>query len=232
MQRFVDTYKMKEENSNFLETLFKNPVNDNKKLFFYGALKEFEELGVSVFQPEEKPVAKVIKKESPSKVETKVVVKKKAVAIKKEKVVVQKKKVKARTQKRKSALAIAVDEYLKKNKPVTVDLKQAKAEFSFPKALVQKFNGPLRPFQTLKALKEMKKNDILGSIQTPFSYVFLRYMLDFELHQGLFNLTSVLGNQFYIVDDIEKKKKPIKVRLLNSKQTNYKWKLEIVEATK
>ncbi len=232
MQRFVSSYDEVENKSDFLFPLLQNPVDEKKKLFFYGALKEFEELGVSVLPAEEEAIENVEVKEAIKKAEPKVIAKKKVIKKKEVQVITKKEKTKVRTKKKLSALHLAVQEFLKKRTVVSVDLEQAKKEYLFPKKLIKKFNGPLKPFQTLKALKEMKKNDILGSIQTPFSYIFLRYMLDFDLHQGLFNLKSVLGQEFYIVDDIEKKKKPIKIRLTNNKKTNYQWKLEIVEATK
>ena len=77
----------------------------------------------------------------------------------------------------------------------------------------------------------MRQKDTLGSIGTPFSYLFLRYLLDYELHQGLFNLQTALGNSFYIIDDIKKVKKPVKVKLINNKETNYQWKLFVEEVT-
>ena len=58
--------------------------------------------------------------------------------------------------------------------------------------------------------------------------MFLKYLIDFDYHQGLWNILAILGDHFYVLNDIEKKSDPIKIHLSNDLSTNYGWQIEVV----
>jgi hypothetical protein len=89
---------------------------------------------------------------------------------------------------------------------------------------------PISKFQTRAALNDMKTYDNLGSINAPVGLIFLKYLIDTENHQGLFNITTVLGEKFYVVNDIEKKEKAVYIQLLNDSSTNNKWQITLIKA--
>ncbi len=231
LAQFVSLNAKKEQVSNYNQFILSNTLERDDEIFYYGSLKEFDEQGVTLIEKAEvskevvvakkevkmpKPIV-VAKIENPKKV-----VRPKVVKIKERSNVI---KIKL------TALKEAVTRHLKTGISIDVDLVKMRTDYTYSKSLLSKLNGSLRPYQTRKALTEMRKYDNLGSIQTPLSFLFLRYLLDFELHQGLFNLTGVLGDEFYIINDIEKEKKPIKIRLLNTRETNNRWKMSVVEAS-
>ena len=59
---------------------------------------------------------------------------------------------------------------------------------------------------------------------------FIKYMIDYGLHPGLYNLTGELGNKFYVRNDIEHKNVPVLITLSNDKSTSYKWKIVVEES--
>lgn len=101
-------------------------------------------------------------------------------------------------------------------------------EFTFEDKFVSRVRGPLAVFQTIKALKDLKKYDKLGSKRTPVKLFFLKLLIDQESHKGLWNIISVLGNQFYVKNDLENKDYPVLCRLENSAKTGHKWQITIL----
>jgi hypothetical protein len=55
-------------------------------------------------------------------------------------------------------------------------------------------------------------------------------MLAYQQHQGLFNVNMVLGNEFYVMNNYDKKHpQPVLIRLLNDETTNYQWKMWVLK---
>ncbi len=73
----------------------------------------------------------------------------------------------------------------------------------------------------------MKNVDSLGSTRAPMSLTFIKYLIDYSLHQGLYNMIGVLGNEFYVFNDLEGKSRPVKIILDNNESTKFKWKIWI-----
>ena len=85
-----------------------------------------------------------------------------------------------------------------------------------------KIRSSLEKFQTRKSLDIMKRIDKLGTKDQPLPLKFLKFLIDFDYHQSrLYNMVTVLGEEFYLVNDIEKKKSLVKVNLRNDKETNF-----------
>ena len=92
-----------------------------------------------------------------------------------------------------------------------------------------KIQKPLEKFQTRKSLNIMRRIDKLGKKLQPFPLKFLKFLIDFNFHQGLYNILAEIGDEFYVINDVESKKKPFKILLKNDESTNYKWKIKIID---
>ncbi len=110
-----------------------------------------------------------------------------------------------------------------------VDMPKFSDEFNFPEQVLKAVSVPLRDFQTREALQDLKRYDKLGSKRQPVRLLFLKLLIDQEEHKGLWNIISVLGNTFYVINDLERKKVPVVVKLENDASTNHIWQLTIVK---
>lgn len=232
MDQFIVLNKLKESISPVSLKVLKLETDDDKgRVFWYGSLREFDELGVTIIEEVvEVPVVEekiVPKKDNPKKT---VKVKKKVVKKKIVKRVVPKKKV--AVVKRKSAIEAAIISHLKTKTESEVNMTHLKTDFKYTKKVLKMLNGPLRPYQTRKALTDMRRIDKLGSKDKPLSFLFLKFLIDHKLHQGLFNIKGIIGDEFYVVNDIEKRRGAIKVRLDNNEETNFKWQIWVKEVVR
>ena len=109
-----------------------------------------------------------------------------------------------------------------------VDMEKFSTEYPHIKRLVKAISGPLKDYQTRKALNDMKKYDKLGSKAQPVRLLFLKLLIDQESHTGLWNIVSVLGDKFYVINDLDKKKFPVVIKLHNSAATDNRWQVTIV----
>jgi hypothetical protein len=76
----------------------------------------------------------------------------------------------------------------------------------------------------------MKKYDKMGSKKMPVILSFILYMISYGQHQGLFNVTMVLGNQFYVINNFDHKHpEPVWIDLRNDETTNFQWELTILK---
>ena len=101
-------------------------------------------------------------------------------------------------------------------------------DYPISQKVLSKISKPLKVYQTRRALEDMKNFDNLGSKVQPLRLLFLKYLIDFEQHQGLYNIISVIGDSFYTLNDIEKKKSPVRIKLKNDESTNYMWQIYIL----
>lgn len=101
-------------------------------------------------------------------------------------------------------------------------------EFNFPDQVLKAVSVPLKDFQTREALEDLKRYDKLGTKQQPVRLLFLKLLIDQEEHKGLWNIISVLGDTFYVINDLEKKKIPVVVQIKNDASTGHIWQLVIV----
>ena len=76
----------------------------------------------------------------------------------------------------------------------------------------------------------MRKFDHLGDKKAPMRLLFIKYLIDNDYHQGLYNVSAVLGQEFYIKNDLEKgDKKLYKISLQNDETTNNIWQLFLIK---
>lgn len=203
-----------------------NPLGN---LFNFGALRYFDNLGLGDLIFEEVKVAS-IKKPIEIKQIIKVIKKKKISKniIKKIKKIEQKtKKIEAKKYEL-SAIEKAVLYFQVKNKSINVDMDKFSLDYPKMKKEFIKIQKPLKKFQTRKSLNIMKRIDKLGEKRQPFPLKFLKFLIDFDFHQGLYNILAEIGDEFYLLNDVEGKKTPFRIQLKNDESTNYKWNIKVI----
>lgn len=245
LRRFSEVLAHKEVSYPGLKNLFL-PLNSTLRaahrerflqgrVFFFGAGKEFEEKGLTDLYVEEQPL--VI---APVEEKRAVVVKKKdePVAVAKVDPVPEKKvePVKAPSiveirEPQKSAFLQAAELREQGNLPrVDVDMVKLKYDYVFSLSMMNNLSKRLRTFMKREALIEMMKFDKLGTTEGPVPLLFLKFMIDMDEHQGLWNLVSVVGERFYVSNEIDEgfKPKPELVQLVNDDSTGHRWQLVIL----
>ncbi|MDC1175143.1 hypothetical protein OAT67_07095 [Bacteriovoracaceae bacterium] len=125
---------------------------------------------------------------------------------------------------------LAYQRLIKKEAEVeSVDMAKFKTDYVFTPRMITALKGPLSDYQTRDALKDMVTFDKLGSIEEPMRLRFLKYLVDQNIHQGLWNIISVIGPEFWVYNDIDDIKRPVYIRLLNDKSTSFKWQFQILD---
>ena len=60
--------------------------------------------------------------------------------------------------------------------------------------------------------------------------IWIRKLIDKKMNQNLFNIIMVLGESFYIFNDIDKGVKDLeRIKLKNDYSTGFKWKMTLLE---
>lgn len=203
-------------------------------LFVAGALREFDERGLGDFifvepTPEATAVPTPVVAALPTPVPTPIMIPRPQ-----EKVpIAVATAAPTPTPKPLSAFEYAVKIHLNGRDPIDVDMKRFSSEGRFSAKVIESLSAPLKQYQTRVALQDMKKNDKLGTFNEPVRLMFLKFLIDEDQHQGLWNIVNVLGEGFYVINDLEGRKDPLWVRLRNDRSTSYTWQLTLeVEPTK
>ena len=113
---------------------------------------------------------------------------------------------------------------------VEVDMLKLKYDYVFSLNMINTLSERLKTFMTREALSEMMNYDKLGTKEGPVPLMFLKYMIDMQEHHGLWNITSVLGDKFYVSNEIDAAFAPAPelVQLSNNESTNSQWQLYIL----
>ncbi|WPU64050.1 DEAD/DEAH box helicase family protein [Peredibacter starrii] len=206
------------------------------RVFFYGAGKEFEEKGLTdvyvkdqPFKVEKLPTvaaevdAPKVVKAPEVKTEVKVEVKPEPVQ--------PKPVVKEIRKPVKSAFLLAAEIRSGQNlEQVEVDMLKLKYDYVFSLNMINTLSERLKTFMTRDALSEMMAYDKLGSKEGPVPLMFIKYMIDMQEHHGLWNIISVLGDKFYVSNEIDSEFSPAPemVQLVNNQATGNQWQLYII----
>lgn len=248
LNRFVKINSSREVSYYFLNDLFdivyknlhaKKARYVQGRIFLPGSLKEFDDKGLSnfIFSPPKKII--VAKRPVPVKVEPLPVVKKPSKKKKVEKKKPIKKKVvikeiikKEPPKKKVSYFEYSYSLFKEIRKDIHLDMNDFKEDFIFSEKMVKALKKSLKDFQTRKALEDMKKFDSLGMKKRPLSLLFLKFLIEYSEHQGLWNIKSIIGDSFYIKNDIERKTEPVWISLMNDESTNYTWRIVLTKKGK
>ena len=207
------------------------------RVFFYGSSKEFEDKGLADFYvkeqplkieklPEVTPTKEVVAVKPVSKVEAPVVTKAPVAEVSKK---VEVKEIKKPV---KSAFLQAAELRSSDNSDrVEVDMLKLKYDYVFSLNMINNLSDRLKNFMTREALMEMMNYDKLGTKEGPVPLLFIKFMIDMQEHQGLWNLVSVLGNRFYVSNEIDSDypTKPEFIQIVNDDSTGRNWQLYILK---
>ena len=246
LRRFVVQNKAKESPSKSLNGIFGvlydynlsiKPTMPNGRLFSIGAMKEFTDKGLKeVFSP---PKMKV-EKEKPKSIEKKVTLSnpefekivlpelpKKKVK-KKEKVV---KKVDAKPLPFKSTFLVSCEFRRNFNlSQVDIDMDKFYFDYVFKLSEKNKLKPMIERYSAVNALRAMKAKDALGTKKSPIPLKFIKFLVDNNMNQRLFNIIITVGEEFYVFNDIDTNIKNVeKIILKNDVSTNFKWQISIIE---
>lgn len=206
------------------------------RVFFYGSGKEFEEKGLTnlyvMEQPlkiaeldDEEPVQPVV---IPKKIESaqpapKPVAKTEVAPVKKEVV-----EIKGPV---KSAFLVAAEMRKSQNLDrVEVDMLKLKYDYVFTLNMINSLSGKLKNFMTREALTEMLNFDKLGTKEGPVPLLFIKYMIDMQEHTGLYNLVTIVGDEFYVSNEIDPDfpTEPERIKMVNNESTGRQWQIFVL----
>lgn len=206
------------------------------RVFFYGAGKEFEEKGLTDLYVKEQPLkiekipeVAVAKTPTPVKVAE---VKPEVKEAPKPAPVQAKVEVKEIKKPNKSAFLQAVEIRSAQNlEIVEVDMLKLKYDYVFSLNMINTLSERLKTFMTRDALNEMMAYDKLGTKEGPVPLMFIKYMIDMQEHHGLWNILSVLGDKFYVSNEIDSEYSPTPelIQLVNNESTGRQWQIYILK---
>lgn len=248
LQRFSEVMAHKEVRYDVLNVLFPSLQNFLRqqhrerflqgRIFFFGSGKEFEDKGLKELYVKEQPlvVEKTVVK-SPVPVEKPSTAQEDArpeVAVSQDsKPVVTKVAQKEITKPIKSAFLQAAEIRSAQDlEMVEVDMLKLKYDYVFSLNMINSLSERLKSFMTREALVEMTTYDKLGTKEAPMPLLFIKYMIDMQEHQGLWNILSVVGEKFYVSNEIDLifKPKAELVKLVNNEATGRQWQLYILRS--
>lgn len=216
---------------NQLATLYGNRFPQGRP-FIYGALKEFADKGLTqIFEETTPEIPVAVAKVEPKKVDAPVVAKA-PVAAPVVAAPVVKKEFKEIAGPMKSAFLQAAEVRQSQNlERVDVDMEKLKYDYVFSLNMIQKLSSTLKTYMGREALVEMSTYDKLGSKDGPVPLLFIKFMLDMQEHQGIYNLMAVLGDKFYVSNEIDSEFKttPELIELRNDDSTNRQWQITILK---
>lgn len=237
LRRYVKIFSPKEIRYGSLSRqfplIYSHLIRENSRylqgeLFLPGALKEFDIKGLSDFltalkPPRVEPVIKALPKPKPMPKPKVVVAARLVEVINPEPVQMEIIEPAKPSISEFESVVMEMDE--KNLQSLSVNMEKFKDDFEFSQQMIADLATPIKKFQTRAALNDMKSYDKLGSTEAPVGLIFLKYLIDTENHQGLFNIVTVLGNKFYVSNDIEKKDRPVYIELRNDASTKNLWQI-------
>lgn len=222
LRRFSEIFAHKEVKFKSLKLLFpplKEFLKEQYKerflqgrLFFYGSGKEFEDKGLSDYFVKDQKNKLQNQDILPEKTVTQSKPKKKNEVIAKRVVPGPVKRLDPPTENfelsKSSFLMAAEVRSLQDLDLVEIDMLKLKYDYVFSLNMINTLSLRLKNYMTRDALIEMKQYDMLGSKEAPVPLLFIKFMIDMQEHQGLWNLISILGDKFYVSNEIDSKFNP------------------------
>lgn len=209
------------------------------RVFFFGSGKEFEQKGLTDLYVKEQPIKIEKNKVEPAvtymedkKPDLTPVAAKVSVPKKEEVVVVKKQVAKEISKPVKSAFLVAAEVRAAQDlESVEVDMLKLKYDYVFSLNMINTLSDRLKAFMTREALAEMMSYDKLGTKEGPVPLLFLKYMIDMQEHHGLWNIVSVVGDKFYVTNEIDTSydSSVELIQLVNNASTGGQWQIFILK---
>ena len=115
---------------------------------------------------------------------------------------------------------------------IRLDMLKFGYDYVFSSKMLSFMDTQMQKYTTRKGLEEMRDYDNLGSAKGPVPLLFLKYLIEKERHQALFTLLDVLGEEFYVqnnIDDASLVKAPDYVRLSFEENSDHLWQISILK---
>lgn len=194
------------------QTLQRENIPEQGRAFVYVELASFSnDKKISVLPEKKNPVAvgtKLNKKKTKSRVQTKKAgdqpkrLEKKLVGQSEEKPVTKEISTKVKSAFYQASELRRIEGMAK----AKVDMLKFKYDYVFPLAVKENLRVVLKDYSSLRAIEEMHSFDKLGEKQRPVPLLFIKFLIDTNNHQGLFNLKRGLGDAFYVQSNLDGKK--------------------------
>lgn len=84
-----------------------------------------------------------------------------------------------------------------------VNMLEFKYDFVFNSKMISFLNDNLEVFNSRKGINELKENDKFGTKKAPVPLLYIKYLIDQKSYQALFNLTDIIGNKFFVLNNID-----------------------------
>jgi hypothetical protein len=242
LARFSNIFKDRELKYDHLSNLFKVVKNSLSKktsgylqgsIFLPGALKEFDDKGLGDFifaaptpKPTPKPTPVVTPRPTPKPTP-------KPIVVVKAKPTPEPSPTPAPTP---SPIKISQFELARivrvkqQADEVGVNMNVFRSDFVFTDKMLEVLEEPLKDYQTRQALQDMKTFDKLGTKLVPVRLTFLKYFIDKNSHQGLFNITAILGSSFWVQNDIDHLLESVFIEIRNDATTGNVWQIIVKKA--
>lgn len=208
------------------------------RVFFYGSGKEFVEKGLTNLYVMEQPfkIAALDAEEAvvpvaiPKKLEEPKVVIKKKEEPKVAPLVAVKTKVEITGPGKSAFLQAAEIRQAQNLDQVEVDMLKLKYDYVFTLNMINNLSGKLKKFMGREALTEMVTYDKLGSKEGPIPLLFIKFLIDMQEHTGLYNIISIIGDEFYVSNEIDTtyKTEIERVKIVNNDYTGRQWQLYLL----
>jgi hypothetical protein len=241
LERYVELFQNREREFNHLPVLFKLVFDRLAKsktayvqgdLFLPGALREFDEKGLewSLFDPTPTPTPKPTATPTPSPTPTPTPSPTPTPTPTPTATPTPTPTPSPTPTPKESAFAKAVREQRESKLPeISVNMDELKGDFIFTPEMLKVLERPLKAYQTRQALIDMRTYDYLGTKREPVRLVFLKYLIDHSFHKGLYNIVAILGERFWVINDIDGDKRAVYCELRNDASTNHKWQIVVLD---
>jgi hypothetical protein len=95
--------------------------------------------------------------------------------------------------------------------------------------MINNLSAKLKNFMSREALTEMVTYDKLGSQEGPVPLLFLKFMIDMQEHTGMYNLLNIVGDEFYVSNEIDSgfKTQVERIKIINN-DSDKQWQIYIV----
>ena len=241
LKRFIEVFKGQEVSNDHLNgsssMILENLRKKEKRylqgeLFLYGSLQGFEKKGLGDFLIKSSSLKDKKgdrNKKSSSKENLKIVLKNPPKRTKKESNSSDEKKLKK--FKIKGSQFKKTSYVLKKTgmERIPLNMKKFKGDFLFNEDVSLRLKVQFAEFEDFTFIKKLKDERGFGSKELPVLLLYLKFLIEHKRHLGLYNMTNVLGNRFYILNDLDDENKPELIELRNDEKTNWDWQIFLLK---
>jgi len=116
-----------------------------------------------------------------------------------------------------------------KSEKVAIDMEKLDNDFEFSAEQIIENEKIYQKFNTQKVIKSMFENEDFGKKNAPLKLSHLKFLIDTENHQALYNIIHILGDHFYVINDFEKIKEPVLLEMINKAKKERSWFFNLIK---